>query len=309
MFKPMLAVACPDDLTQIKFPVLCSKKLDGIRCMVQGGILVSRTLKPIPNKNVQAMFKGLPEGTDGELIAGDITARSEAGDSVVFRNTTSVVMSYDKPADFAGRMGYYVFDQFRGTPGEGFERRLRHAHNGVDIAPTFRAATPVQHVLIANAEDLVILEELWLNEGHEGVMIRSVDGPYKQGRSTEREGYLLKLKQFEDAEARVIGFEEEQKNTNAAMTNLLGRTERSTAKAGMIGKGTLGKFLCIALDGKYAGAELSVGGGLDADERKKFWADRDNLIGKIVKYKYFAHGGKDAPRFPVYLGLRDKEDM
>jgi ATP-dependent DNA ligase len=299
-FHPMLAVPCPDDLTQIKFPVLCSKKLDGIRCTVQGGILVSRTLKPIPNKYVQAMFKGLPDGTDGELIAGD-PCKPDA-----FRNTTSVVMSHNRPADFAGVMGYYVFDQFRAG---GFEERLNYAHIGVDIAPTARHATPVQHTLISCVEDLELLEEAWVKEGYEGVMIRSIDGPYKEGRSTENEGYLLKLKRFEDAEARVIGFEEEQKNTNPAMTNLLGRTERSTAKAGMKGKGSLGKFLCVGLNGRYEGVEFSVGGGLKAAERKAFWALRDDLPGKIVKYKYFAKGGKDAPRFPGYLGLRDEEDM
>jgi len=35
----------------------------------------------------------------------------------------------------------------------------------------------------------------------------------------------------------------------------------------------------------------------------------DNLMGKVVKYKSQPTGVKDKPRFPVFLGFRDKVDM
>ncbi len=92
-FRPMLADKVTD-ISALRFPVLASKKLDGVRCLVQDGVLVSRTLKPIPNKFVQAKFKGLPEGTDGELIVGD------PRDPEAYRRTVSVVMSDDKRLDF-----------------------------------------------------------------------------------------------------------------------------------------------------------------------------------------------------------------
>ena len=41
---------------------------------------------------------------------------------------------------------------------------------------------------IRNERELLAIEEKCLGDGFEGVMIRSVDGPYKEGRSTEREG-------------------------------------------------------------------------------------------------------------------------
>jgi len=34
-----------------------------------------------------------------------------------------------------------------------------------------------------------------------------------------------------------------------------------------------------------------------------------DFIGKILKYKYFDIGVKDAPRHPVFLGMRPKSDM
>ena len=55
-FKPMLACECTD-LSQVKFPILASSKLDGIRCTIFGGVAYSRSLKPIPNKFVQSWAK------------------------------------------------------------------------------------------------------------------------------------------------------------------------------------------------------------------------------------------------------------
>ena len=42
------------------------------------------------------------------------------------------------------------------------------------------------------------------------------NAPYKQGRSTVREGYLLKVKTFLDDEATVVRFEERMHNGNEA---------------------------------------------------------------------------------------------
>lgn len=301
-FKPMLAGKCTD-VVSLRFPVLASKKLDGVRCLVQDGQLVSRTLKPIPNKNIQAKFKGLPEGTDGELIIGDPRA------SDCYRKTVSVVMSDDKPTDFYGgeEVYFYIFDTFAESGVPFVARAKKTAETAFDF---YKAdVTYVENVRINNADELAALEEAWLAEGYEGVMLRDPAGPYKQGRSSESQGWLLKLKQFDDSEAIVIGYEEENENTNTAVTNALGRTERSTAKAGMVGKGTLGKFVVRGVSQPYLEIEFGVGGGFTAAMRKEFWEQRDELLGKILKFKYFASGSKERPRFPVFLGWRDERDM
>lgn len=46
--KPMLAGKC-EGLESLKYPVLVSVKLDGVRALVIGGKVMSRSLKPIPN--------------------------------------------------------------------------------------------------------------------------------------------------------------------------------------------------------------------------------------------------------------------
>lgn len=297
-FKPMLAGSI-EDTSKLKFPVFTSFKLDGVRATVQGGKLLSRNLKPIANIQVQKKFAGLPEGLDGELIVGDPT------DEHVFTKTTSVVMSQDKLAD---QVIFYVFDRRIGDEDRPFSSRYNEILTGVHMLST-GDVVHVPHQLISNEEELLGFETLALGDGYEGVMVRSLGGPYKQGRSTLKEGHLLKLKRFKDAEAKIVGYVEEQENTNEAKTNLLGRTERSSKKEGMVGKGSLGKFECVGINGDYKDIEFSVGGGFTAAMRQSYWDSRKSLIGRIIKYKYFPTGSVDRPRFPVFKGFRDKRDM
>jgi DNA ligase 1 len=292
-FKPMLADTCTDT-SKLRYPVLVSRKLDGIRAMVQNGVLVSRNLKPIANKQVQAKFAGLPEGLDGELIVGDPT------DEHAFQKTTSIVMAHDKPAE---DVNFWVFDLFQDST-VGYRARLMFIADSLNfqLEKTLR----VRHKSINSEEELLAYEAEALEEGYEGVMVRDPNGPYKQGRATEKQGWLLKVKRFSDSEAEVTGWYEEMENQNEAKTNALGRTERSSQKANLVGKGTLGGFDVRDLK---TGVEFQVGGGFTADQRKQFWKERNELIGKIVKYKHFPVGVKDKPRFPVFIGFRDKADM
>jgi len=291
MFKPMLAGKCTD-VTKLKYPVLVSLKLDGVRCLVIGGRLMSRTLKPIPNHLVQEMFAGLPEGYDGELIVGDPTA------SDAYRKTVSAVMGDGN--DVTG-LRYWVFDNYL-APG-GFKERWER------IMQKKTSVRILEHVLCNDADKLNELEEQAVDAGHEGIMARSVDGPYKQGRSTEKEGYLLKVKRFEDAEAQIIGYEERMHNSNEAKKNAVGRTERSTAQAGLTGRGDLGALIVNGVNGTYKGVEFKIGSGFDDVERADIWKNRKKLMGQIVKFRYFPLGSKDKPRFPTWEGLRAAEDM
>lgn len=291
LFKPLLASPI-DDVNLLKFPVLCSTKLDGIRASVQGGRLLSRTLKPIPNKHVQARFAGLPKGLDGELIYGDPKAKD------AYRNTVSIVMSDDKPAN---GIRYHVFDKF----GEDeFQIRLKEIE---DVKHKY--IMHVKHKLIHDAEELLDFEANLIELGHEGVMVRSLKGRYKQGRSSVNEGILLKLKRFVDAEGIVLDTFEEEHNANTAMTNELGHTYRSTAQANLIGKGVLGGLILKGLGGDFNEIEFRCGTGFDKLSREALWKIRETLIGKIAKVKYFPVGSKDKPRHPVWLGWRDPMDM
>ena len=294
-FKPTLAVNA--DFSKIKYPVFASPKLDGIRCSIVEGKALSRTLKPIPNKHIYSTLSTHKlTGLDGELIVGSPTSPTCYNESV------SNVMAYDKLAAFT----YYVFD-LHDHPRVFRERRqsmLDHLGNGK--WGMYPQITLLEQNLLANEDDMLEYEAAKVAEGYEGIILRSPSAPYKHGRSTVNEGYLLKVKRFEDSEAEIIGFEEEMFNGNVAETNELGRTKRSTAQAGLVGKSTLGAFQVRDL---VTGVEFSIGTGLTALERQTHWLNQSTTLGGIVKYKFFPVGVKDKPRHPVFLGFRDRRDM
>jgi len=291
--KPMLLPRETPDLDTLAYPVYVTPKLDGIRCLMRGGVALSRTLKPIPNKHIQEWALTNAEvlhGMDGELIVGSSTS------STVYRDTNSFVMSHDKVGEFK----FYHFDWWNDTNSKYL---TRYEDEMVDKVPS-----NYRKVIAYNAyskERLLELEENCLNKGYEGIVIRSLHGTYKYGRCTIKEANAFKLKRFEDAEAIIIGFEEEMHNGNDAEVNELGKTKRSTKSAGMVGKETLGAFICKTHDG----TEFKVGSGFDQSNRRIFWSNKHNLLGSIVKYKHFPIGVKDKPRHPIFLGFRDAMDM
>lgn len=289
-FKPILA-ATLKDISDIDFnhTWVASPKLDGIRAIVREGAVYSRTLKLIPNKKVQELF-GSYEHYDGELIVGPPTAHD------VYRQTTSGVMSQDKEPD----VKLFAFDHIQ-RPSEPFHRRIAQLAN----PNNFTDLVIVEQRAVLNEDDLLSYESELLTLGYEGVMLRRLDASYKFGRSTMREGSLIKVKRFEDAEAQIIGFVEQMHNGNVATRDELGRTKRSSHKANKTGKGTLGALIVR----NTAGVEFEIGTGFDDALRHEIWDNRDKYLGKFVKYKFFPVGVKDKPRHPVFLGFRDPMDM
>ena len=287
--KPLLAHTI-EDTSKIKYPVYVSVKLDGIRCLIIDGVAVSRSLKPIKNKYIQSCI-GNPQynGLDGEIVVGGILAED------CYRVTNSGVMSSDGEPDFT----YYVFDRWD-RDHLGFSGRLSSLD---DDANEF--ITVVNHELVDDEKELLAMESVWLNMGAEGLMVRSPDGPYKQGRSTLKEGILGKLKRFVDSEYRVVGFEERMHNANEATVNALGHTERSSHKENKSGRGDLGALILTTEDG----LEFNCGTGFDDATRREIWDNRDQYMGQFAKIKSFLIGVKDKPRFPVFLGFRNISDM
>lgn len=294
-FKPMLA--CEADLAKVQFPVYASPKLDGIRCAVVSGRALTRSLKEIPNRYVfDTLSKKSLEGLDGELIVGDPTSKT------VYRDTVSGVMGHEGQPLVA----FYVFDM-HDIPQATYRHRLDCLMDEVPSMNTLSIPILIHKAaLVQCLDDLLEYEEEVVGQGYEGLILRNPESPYKFGRSTMREQYLLKVKRFVDGEAEIIGFEEEMFNGNVAETNELGRTKRSTEKAGLVPKGTLG---ALQVRDAVSGVQFSIGTGFVAAERQHIWNRQRDYLGKLVKYKSFLVGVKDKPRHPVYLGMRDARDL
>jgi DNA ligase-1 len=160
--------------------------------------------------------------------------------------------------------------------------------------------------VIESSEQLAEAQSIAMGQGYEGLMVRSPDSVYKCGRSTLKEGTLLKIKTFEDAEAVIIGFEELMSNQNEATKDAFGRTERSSHKENMVATGTLGS---LVLKDVKTGVEFKCGTGFDAHMRVDMWIHQERLLGQLVTYKKQPSGEHEKPRFPVFKGIRHPDDI
>jgi len=300
--RPMLAATLsPEDTDNIKYPVYGTPKLDGIRCLFLDKLVKSRKLKKIPNTYIRnELEKSLCLASkNSEIFSGEFDGEIVSSKDFNFQESTHNIMSFDGQPEFI----YYIFDVIEDDLTVSYEKRMELLESITFNDPRIVKLLPKK---LNNKQELLDFEEECLNKGFEGIIIRSDSGPYKLGRSTNKEGYLLKLKRFSDSEARITGFEELMENTAASTINALGLKEKTSKKDDMVGKGTLGTIVAVDI---YTGVELRVGSGLNDEMRREIWDNQAKYLNSIFKYKYFAVGVKDKPRHPVWLGLRADDDM
>jgi DNA ligase-1 len=292
----MLAMSVKDeDIDKLKYPLLGSIKLDGIRCLLHPEMgPVSRTLKPIPNKYIrnylEEFIKKCSGFFDGEIVIGDLTSPD-----FEFGNTASGVMSEEGDPDFT----FWVFDNADLQKLNYLQRFKDMSWSQLDQGRVKR----LKQIEIRNKEELFEFEQEIIEAGHEGIILRSPTGKYKMGRSTLKEQYLLKRKPIEDDEAVVVGFMEQMKNTNAATKDERGHTKRSSHKDNMVPKDTLGSL--ILKSEKFGEFEVGGGKGMNDELRKKIWESRPSYLGKTVTFTYQKIGMKDKPRIPQFKSFRE----
>lgn len=312
-FQPLLASAIEsqNDLLKLPYPMIGSPKVDGVRCFIHPELgPVTRSLKPIPNHHIRAILSHeLLKGLDGEITLGLPNV------SDCFAKSISAVMSRDGLPNFT----YHVFDyaplditQEDGGPQmrAPYQERLQTAKKCV---AAFETLFPInfansmirmlEYFVVNNLNDVNDQEEICVEDGYEGLMLRRSDGKYKFGRSTLKEAILLKLKRFKDDEATIVGFEALERNTNSPTRNALGLQERSSHKAGRISDSLLGNLVVH----HHTFGQFSIGSGFDVSLRTEIWESQADYLGKKVTFKYQETGIVDKPRFPIFKGFRPEE--
>lgn len=283
--RPMLAETLKNK-EDIKFPVSASPKFDGIRCLIVNKP-VSRKFKEIPNKYIYSKLSELPNGLDGELIIPGKT----------FNEIQSIVMSEDGNSEFE----YHIFDYVKNDLNEQYNIRIENLKS-LKLPDFCKLVLPKS---INNIKELDLYEELMLKNGYEGVMIRNHSSPYKCGRSTVKEGFLLKIKRFNDSEAKILEFHEKLQNNNEIEKNELGYTKRSSKKANLKPVNTLGAILVKDVE---TGIEFSIGTGFNDELKQEIWDNKEKYLNKTITYTFQNVGAKNKPRFPSFKGFRDEKD-
>lgn len=274
LIKPMLAKKFVDYEDEVEFPVYVQPKLDGIRCVVTPSGLFSRKNEPFqtcPHIADLLVPLSIAYGIqfDGELY------NHELKDD--FNQLQSLIMK-KKPTkedlrESQGKVRYYCYDVIDGS------RNFAERHS-------FLTELFVQHpeleplFVLVKTEKIETREALdesyasMLEAGFEGQMVR-INQPYERKRSK----FLLKRKEFEDAEFEIAYVEEGIGN-----------------RSGMVGRVT-----CKLPDGRTFGA--GVKGGVEVN--KMLLAQKDELPGKLATIVYQNLTPDGIPRFPVFKGLRE----
>lgn len=289
ILRPMLAATARSE-EDISLPCLATPKIDGIRCLRVGEHALTRSFKHVQNEHIRNIVKQLPEGLDGELVAGTATDFN-------FQATTSAVMARAGQPEFR----YWVFDWYNGDKFT-YQERVGYLPA---IAKDHDVVVPVVPTRCDTVEQLLTFEADCVAKGFEGICTRSPDSPYKFGRSSLREQYLVKLKRFADSEMRITGFVERMHNTNEQVSDSFGYARRPGGTSNHTPMGTLGSLVGVDV---HSGVEVRIGTGMDDSLRELVWDNQASYVGKLVKYRHQTTGVKDRRRFTSFLGFRHEDD-
>lgn len=260
-----------------KWPKIASLKVDGIRAVRTTDLMSCRN-KMIPNESIRRRSMALPYGFDCELYNPELQ----------YDEIESIVMSEEH--NRSDEINFWPIDLYSEKP---FIDRIRDAMN---------YATH-QYTLCSSPSSLLDYFLMCEAEQGEGICIRTIDSPYKQGRSTLKEEYLIKLCRYHRAEVKIVSAYEQMLNKNSARCSVQGLTERSKSIGAMVGKDTLGGFWVE--DNSGLRFKVGTGVGLTEHRRQYIWDNIDQFIGKTITIKHKPHGAKIKPRSPIFVGFRD----
>lgn len=313
-FSPFLAPNETVNLDNIKYPILASYKLDGIRCIFYKGEMLSRSLKPIQNKQLREKFKPLIDYSrehniilDGEIYSPELTFQAITK-FVMTKDFTDqkTIKKHGKVLTIPEHLKYYAFDTVGKSDGAfevGFNQRLLNLTP--DMGNFKEIVTVVKHEYLSSKEEVEQYFETALEEGYEGLILREPNGRYKCGRGTLKEGLIYKLKKFIDFDGKIIDvIQSTEANVDAEKTiNELNRSVTSKKKGDRHFIEKASAFLV-----QYEGNQLKVVIAMSDKEKKEVWYNKKYYIGKWITYKGMLIGAKNVVRHPVFLRFGDAKD-
>jgi len=312
--KPQLA---EDAIIEIvEFPCWVQPKIDGVRALNLNGTLTGRSLDPFEGYGITEFFsRPAFMGLDGEMILGDKPNCTER----LCSKTTGAMGRFKGVTEMAD-LHWWLFDYLApnalALPYQDryallVERLEKIAHPRLHLVP---------YEVVHNTEELLAAIAKYAALGYEGTIVRNPRAPYKEGRATKKGQQLWRVKPWADAEILVTGITEGESNQNAAEKSTLGRTKRSSAKAGMVPNGQVGSIQGTLLADFHdpitgallfkKGLEITVSPGeMTVTDATDLFKHPEKIVGHIVKFQHMTHGVKDLPRFPGYKSHRLPQDM
>ena len=281
---PMLAHKYSEQAKKIKLPAIAQPKLDGHRCTSQdvGSVVTLWSRKRQPITSMQHITDAIGKSPiiygetcitrlDGELYNHEYHDK--------FQQLSSFIRN-EEPQEGSEVVQYHVYD----FPHPCLTNRERNEILQ-KLKPAFEG-TPihiVESIIVNDEAELMEAFEHFLAEGYEGAIVRNMDGLYVNKRSYD----LQKIKEFDDAEFKIIGI-------------------KIGTKGSMAGKAI---FICDipAIHGKVKDPTFDVVMKGTMAERQMYADNQELVIGKILTVQFQGYTDEGKPRFPV--GLRFREDI
>jgi ATP-dependent DNA ligase len=301
--KPMLAYPVSAKPIDYNKPTFIQPKLDGVRCVIQCELhylldnqqmhentvipvitAYSRTGKEWKNidhilEQLKPFFLKYPKVIlDGELYNHDLRDNFEKIISLVRKTKPT-----DEDRLEASRLTqFHCYDIIDETLP--FDQRIEFLNEAFsNICPSIYIVDTIKAHWARNnegwsEEDAQLLHQINLDNGYEGSIVRTND-TYQCKRSHN----LRKFKDFQDAEATIVGYEE-------------GKGKR---------EGTLGKFLMQDDDGNQFGCP--PGKGYNYQDMRDILKDIHKYMGQRATFTYFERTKANSYRHPLFKAIRDYE--
>ena len=279
--KPMLAYPVSKKPIDYSKPVFIQPKLDGVRCLIQTDpykikvVAYSRTGKVWKNidhilNELIPFFSHHPNVIlDGELYNHDLRDNFEKIISLVRKTkpTDEDRLEASKKTQFHC---YDIIDE-----NMAFVERMAFIYKNVPQSYCIEHVTTTR---VATESSAKVFHQENLDNGYEGSIVRTND-TYHCNRSHN----LRKFKDFSDAEAYIVGYEE-------------GKGKRV---------GTLGKFIMQDEAGNKFGCP--PGKGYNYKEMKDMLDNIHKYMGQTATFTYFERTKKGSYRHPLFKAIRNYE--
>jgi len=315
--KPQLAEDA--DLDAVIFPCGVQPKFDGVRAGVYSSVgLTGRSLDPFAGFGITDYFSR-PEwiGYDGEMVLGENPYSTDR-----LCHLTAGAMGKFKGVTTMANLHWHLFDLVNAET-EKWPYLARYMMLRDRLAKWTPGGGRLHLVPMDIAENRQRLNQLIQNHidlGAEGTIIRNLNALPKPGRPTKSGQQLWRVKSWMTGEIRVDEIIEGASNRNEAKTNSLGKTERSSAKAGKVPNGQIGSLkgpLLEDLIHPHTGVRLLKQGTMvtvskgemSTAEAKAWFEDPSQILKWAATFKCMPHGMKDVLRMPTFKSKRLRQDM
>jgi len=290
--KPMLAYPVSDKPIDYTDKVFIQPKLDGVRCLIQyewqdskdePGEVYDKVVKAYSRtgkewKNIDHILAELKPFfaehpnviLDGELYNHDLKNDFEKIISLVRKTKPTA----EDRVESAEKVQFHCYDNINEE--YVFEERMAFIYNNLEESycivnvPTIRVFKHEEALNVHNDENL--------KNGYEGSIVR-LNTEYQCKRSHS----LRKFKDFSDAEAIIVGYEE-------------GKGKR---------EGTLGKFMMQDEDGNKFGCP--PGKGHNYQDMRDMLNNIHEYMGQTATFTYFERTKAGSYRHPLFKCIRNYE--